>query len=180
MPHEMTIEEIKQTVTQFGDCARRAKEAGFDGVEIHGAHGYLIAEFMSPYSNKRTDCYGGALQNRIRFALEIIKDIRAKCGDDFIVGYRIYADEFVTGGRTIEDTKTIVPYLEAAGIDYVHVTAGVYRSFDTVIPSMYCRHAWIADLAAEVKTVTNLPVLSVGRYNAPGSLIKSCPAGRLI
>lgn len=165
MPHEMTIAEIKETVSQYGDCARRAKEAGFDGIEIHGAHGYLIAQFMSPYSNKRTDEYGGPLQNRIRFALEIIKDIREKCGKDFIVGYRISADEFVTGGRTIEDTKTIVPYLDQAGISYVHVTAGVYRTFDAVIPSMYCGHGWIADLAAEVKQVTKLPVISVGRYN---------------
>ncbi len=165
MPHEMTLEEIHATVSHYGDCARRAKAAGFDGVEIHGAHGYLIAQFMSPYSNKRTDAYGGPLQNRIRFALEIIRDIRRKCGGDFIVGYRISSDEYVTGGRNIEDTKTIVPYLEQAGISYVHVTAGVYRSFDTVIPSMYCGHAWIADMAAEVKQVTSLPVITVGRYN---------------
>lgn len=167
MPHEMTQAEIQETVSQFGDCARRAKAAGFDGVEIHGAHGYLIAQFMSPYSNKRTDCYGGPLQNRMRFALEIIRDIRVKCGDDFIVGYRISCDEFVTGGRTIEDTKAIVPYLEAAGISYINATAGVYRSFDAVIPSMFTRHAWIADFAAEVKQITSLPVLSVGRYNDP-------------
>lgn len=167
MPEELTVDRIQEIVSCYGDCARRAKEAGFDGVEIHGAHGYLIAQFMSPYSNKRTDEYGGPLQNRIRFALEIIKDIREKCGPDFIVGYRISGDEFVTGGRTIEDTKTIVPYLDRAGISYVHVTAGVYRTFDAVIPSMYCGHAWIADLAEEVKQVTALPVITVGRYNDP-------------
>lgn len=167
MPHEMTIDEIKKTVSNFGDCARRAKEAGFDGVEIHGAHGYLIAEFMSPYSNKRTDKYGGPLQNRIRFALEVIEDIRRKCGDDFIVGYRISTDEFVTGGRTIEDTKTIVPYLVEKGIDYIHASAGVYRSFDSVIPAMYCGHGWIADNAAQVKQVTDIPVIAVGRFNDP-------------
>lgn len=165
MPHEMTVEEIRETVEQYGDCAYRAKKAGFDGIEIHGAHGYLLAEFMSPYSNKRTDEYGGPLQNRIRFALAIIRNIRKKCGKDFIVGYRISADECVTGGRTLEDTKTIVPYLEEAGISYVHVTAGVYRSFDAVIPSMYCAHAWIADFAKEIKEVTKLPVITVGRYN---------------
>lgn len=167
MPREMTKEDIHQVVNAFGDCARRAEEAGFDGIEIHGGHGYLVAQFMSSYSNKRTDEYGGSLQNRIRFALEIIKNIRSKVSPQFIVGFRISADEFVTGGRTIEDTKTIVPYLEKAGIDYVHVTAGVYRSFDAVIPSMYKKHAWIADLAKEVKEVTNLPVITVGRYNDP-------------
>ncbi len=167
MPVEMTIEEIKRTVSQFGDTARRAEEAGFDGIEIHGAHGYLVSEFMSPYSNKRTDEYGGSLENRMRFALEIIKDIRSKVSDDFIVGYRISADEYVTGGRTIEETKAIVPYLEKEGIDYVHVSAGVYRSFDAVIPSMYCKHGWIADLAKEVKDITQLPVITVGRINDP-------------
>lgn len=167
MPEELTVDRIHEIVSDFGDCAYRAKQAGFDGVEIHGAHGYLIAQFMSPYSNKRTDEYGGPLQNRIRFAVEIIEDIRKKCGDDFIVGYRISCDEFVTGGRNLEDTKTIVPYLDKAGISYVHATAGVYRTFDAVIPSMYCGHGWIADFAKEIKQVTDLPVISVGRYNDP-------------
>lgn len=167
MPHEMTLAEIQETISQFGDCARRAKEAGFDGVEIHGGHGYLLAQFMSPYSNKRTDAYGGPLQNRIRFALEVIRDVRIKCGDDFIVGFRISCDEYVTGGRTIEDTKAIVPYLEAAGISYINATAGVYRSFDAIIPSMFTRHGWIADLAAEIKKITSLPVITVGRFNDP-------------
>lgn len=165
MPHEMTLAEIQETVSQFGDCAYRAKEAGFDGVEIHGGHGYLVAEFLSPYSNKRTDRYGGPLQNRMRFALEILRDIRVKCGDDFIVGFRISMDEYVIGGRTLEDTKTIVPYLEEAGASYINATAGVYRSFDAVIPSMFTAHAWTASLAKEIKDICNIPVISVGRYN---------------
>lgn len=176
MPHELTIEEIHRIVSEYGDCARRAEEAGFDGIEIHGAHGYLIAQFMSPYSNKRMDEYGGSLENRIRFALEVIRDIRSKVSKEFIVGYRISCDEFVTGGRSIEDTKTIVPYLDEAGINYVHATAGVYRSFDAVIPSMYEKHGWISDFAKEIKEVTNLPVITVGRINDPriaDSIIKS-------
>lgn len=165
IPHEMTIDEIGQVEDAFGDCARRAEEAGFDGIELHGAHGYLLAQFMSPYSNQRTDEYGGPLENRIRFAEEVIRNVRSKVSDDFIVGYRISGDEHVSGGRTIEDTKTIVPYLEKAGIDYVHVTAGCYGAVNALCPSMYTRHAWIADDAKEVKQVTNLPVISVGRYN---------------
>ncbi len=106
--HEMTLAEIRQVEEAFGDCARRAEEAGFDGVELHGAHGYLLAQFMSPYSNQRTDEYGGALENRIRFAEECIRNVRSKVSDGFIVGYRISADEHVSGGRTLEDTKTIV------------------------------------------------------------------------
>lgn len=165
IPHEMTIDEIKEVEEAFGDCARRAEEAGFDGVELHGAHGYLLAEFMSPYSNQRTDEYGGPLENRIRFAEEVIHNVRSKVSDEFIVGYRISGDEKVSGGRTIEDTKTIVPYLERAGIDYVHVSAGCYGAINALCPSMYTRHAWIADDAMEVKQVTDLPVISVGRYN---------------
>lgn len=167
MPEEMTIDEIHETVEQFGDCARRAKEAGFDGVEVHLAHGYLLAEFLSPYSNKRTDEYGGPLQNRMRMALEVLQNVRNKCGSDFIVGVRISGDENVTGGRSIADTMAVVPYLEQAGASYIHVSAGVYRSFDAVIPSMYCNHAWIADNAEKVKRITNLPVITVGRYNDP-------------
>lgn len=166
MPEELTVERIHEIVEQFGDCARRAKEAGFDGVEIHGAHGYLVAQFMSPYSNKRTDEYGGPLQNRVRFAQEIISNIRSKVGKDFIVGYRISADEYVTGGRNLQDTLTILPMLEPLGIDYFNITAGVYRTFDAVIPSMYTGHAWNIDAAAEAKKiVSSAKIFSVGRYN---------------
>lgn len=167
MPEELSIEEIKKIITEFGDCALRAEKAGFDGIEVHGAHGYLISQFMSSYTNKRTDEYGGSLQNRIRFAVEVVKDIRSKVSKDFIVGYRISADEYVTGGRNIGDTMTIVPYLEEAGIDYIHVSAGVYRSFDDIIPSQYRGHSWNTNAAVEVKKITKLPVISVGRINDP-------------
>ena len=110
-PHALTVEEIATIVEQFGDCALRAKKAGFDGVEVHGGHGYLIAQFMSSYSNKRFDKYGGNLVNRMRLPLEIIANIRKKCGDDFPIQFRISADEMVPGGRTIEDTKAQVRML---------------------------------------------------------------------
>lgn len=168
MPHEMTQGEIRQIVTKFGQAAARAQAAGFDGCEVHGAHGYLIAQFMSPYSNKRTDEYGGDLFNRMRFAIDIIKEIRKMTSPDFIIGYKISADELVSGGLTIEDTKTIVPYLEEAGIDYISVSVGVYRSADEIEPSMYTNHAWNADRAKEVKSVVkNIPVIVVGRINDP-------------
>ena len=84
-PREMTVEEIHELVEQFGDCARRAKEAGFDAVEVHGAHGYLIGAFASPFSNKRSDEYGGTIRNCVRFAMEIIENIKEKCGKDYPV-----------------------------------------------------------------------------------------------
>lgn len=107
MPHEMTVAEIKLVVKQFGQAAARAKAAGFDGCELHGAHGYLIEEFMSPYSNKRTDEYGGDLCNRMRFALEIIHEVREQTGPDFIIGYKLSSDEWVSGGLTIEDGELL-------------------------------------------------------------------------
>lgn len=121
MPHELTIDEIHELVEKFGDCAFRAQKAGFDGIELHGAHGYLISQFMSSYSNKRVDEYGGSILNRMHFPLEIIANIRAKVGKDFPIIFRISADEFVTGGRTIEDTKVIARFLENAGIDAINI-----------------------------------------------------------
>ena len=165
IPHEMTIEEIHKTVADFGDAALRAKKAGFDGVELHGAHGYMIPQFLSMYTNKRVDEYGGDLFNRMRFLMEIIEDVRSKCGRDFIVGYRFSADERVTGGLTIEDTKAIVPYVEKAGVDYLSVSIAVNATDDQMIPSMYYRHGYQVDFAKEIKDMVKIPVITVGRIN---------------
>ena len=167
VPRALTLDEIRIIVGQFGDTARRAKNAGFDGVEVHGAHGYLIAQFMSAYSNKRTDEYGGPLHNRMRFPLGIIADIRAKCGDDFVVSFRISADEFVIGGRDLAETKVICQQLEAAGVDLVHISAGTYESGWAIIPPLGTKYAWLADFAAEVKQVVSIPVQVVGRIKDP-------------
>ena len=167
IPHELTAGEIREIVEQFGDCARRAKKAGFDGIEIHGGHGYLIAQFMSLYSNKRTDEYGGNLQGRMRFPLAIIANIRSKVGNDFPIIFRISGDELVCGGRNIEDTKAIALQLEAAGIDAIHVSAGVYGSFYAIAPPAAVHHGWITDYAAAVKKVVHIPVITVGRINDP-------------
>ena len=167
IPHELTISEIHDLVEKYGDCALRAKKAGFDGVEVHGAHGYLIAEFMSPYSNKRTDEYGGSLINRMRFPLEIISNIKQKAGNDFLVTFRISGNEFVPGGITMEDTKAIAVLLENAGIHAIHVSAGVYVSIYAIIPPAAVPHGWITDFTAELKKVVHIPVITVGRINNP-------------
>ncbi len=167
LPDELTVDKIEEMVEKFGDCAWRARKAGFDGVEIHGAHGYLIAGFMSPYSNKRADKYGGHLLNRMRFPLAIVANIRAKVGNDFGVGFRISCDEFVPGGRSIEDTKAIAVLLEQAGIDYLHVSCGVYASADKIVPGPSTPHGWLAGYAEEVKKVVSIPVITVGRINDP-------------
>ena len=166
MPHAMTTQEVDDMIEKFGDAALRAKKAGFDGVQIHGAHGYLITEFTSYYSNKRTDKYGGSLVNRLRFPVEIIKNIRAKCGDDFAIDYKISGEERAPGGLNIEDTKSIVPFLEEAGINSINVSVGVYESWYTQVPPAVMGHGWIADYAAEIKKVVDhIPVTTVGRVN---------------
>jgi 2,4-dienoyl-CoA reductase-like NADH-dependent reductase (Old Yellow Enzyme family)/thioredoxin reductase len=167
IPHELTVSEVRKIVEEFGDCALRARKAGFDGIEIHGAHGYLIAQFMSPYSNKRIDEYGGNLLNRLRFPLEIVSNIRLKAGSDFPTIFRISGDEMVPGGRTIEDTKAVASVLEEAGVDALHISAGVYGSAYAITPPSAIRHGWITDHAEEVKKVVDIPVITVGRINDP-------------
>lgn len=167
IPVPFTTQEVKDMVKKYGDTALRAKRCGFDGVEIHGAHGYLITQFFSPYSNKRLDEYGGNFWNRTRFAREIIKDIREKCGDDFIIDMRISADEFVEGGLTIEDSKAIAVMMEEAGLDMIHVSVGNYLSVDLNIASSYSGHGWFTDWAKQVKDVVKIPVVTVSRINDP-------------
>lgn len=125
-PRELTIPEIHTLVEQFGDCAKRAKAAGFDAVEVHGAHGYLAGAFASPFSNKRSDEYGGTIRNRVRFGMEIIRNIKEKCGKDYPVLYRISSVEYVPGGLDIEESKVIARLMEEAGADCIHCSQGVY------------------------------------------------------
>ena len=167
LPHAMTSEEIKALVGSFGDAAVRAKKAGFDGIELNLAHGYLLAEFLSAYSNKRHDEYGGSIDNRIRLPKEILSDIRDKCGADFPVICKISAEEFVPGGRTIEETIVIAGMLEKAGANAINVSAGVYQSGETIIPPMYIASGWLADYAEKVKIAVDIPVIVVGRINDP-------------
>lgn len=167
IPVPFTTDEVKEMVSKFGDTALRAKKCGFDGVEIHGAHGYLITQFFSPYSNKRIDEYGGNFWNRTKFAREIISDVRAKCGEDFIIGMRISADEFVEGGLTVEDNKAIALMMEAEGLDIIHVSAGNYLSVDLNVASSHSNHGWFTDWAKAIKDVVSIPVITVSRINDP-------------
>lgn len=165
-PHELTTEEVYQLIEQFGDAALRAREAGIDGVEIHGAHGYLVAQFMSAYSNKRTDEFGGSLENRMRFPLEIIKNIKRKAGSDYPILFRISADEFVPGGRKINETRMIARMLEDAGVDCIHVSAGVYKSMQYIVAPSSVEPGYLLHFAEEVKKAVDIPVIGVGRITS--------------
>ena len=163
MPKEITIEEIEEVQNAFANAARRAKMAGLDGVEIHGAHGYLIGEFISPKTNLRKDKYGGPLENRARFALEIIKKVRATVGADFMVGFRMSADEFTPGGLTLDEAAPYAKLIANAGVDYIHVSAATYESRPHLFPIMYYGRGHLLYLAEGIKrAVTNVPIIAVG------------------
>jgi NADPH-dependent 2,4-dienoyl-CoA reductase/sulfur reductase-like enzyme len=160
--------EIWDLVERFSETALRAMKAGMDGVEIHGAHGYLIGQFMSPHTNQRMDKWGGSLERRMKFPLEIIRKIREKVGSDFPLSFRFSADEFVPKGITLEDSKEIARMLEAAGIDVLDVSAGIYESMPRFIEPMRFEEGWRVYLAEEIKKAVNIPVITVGQIRSPG------------
>lgn len=158
MPKELTVEEIQQIVEAYGDGARRAQEAGFDAVEIIAAVGYVIAQFISPATNKRTDPYGGSLENRMRFFLEIIENIRKKTGGDFPILCRISGADLLDGkGYSLEDTKKMAPMLEKAGVAEIDVMAGWHNASVAMIQTQVPQGSWV-HLAEGVKSVVRIPV----------------------
>lgn len=166
-PKEMTIEEIEKTIVDFGEAARRAKQAGFDLIEIHGAHGYLITGFLSPETNRRTDKYGRTLENRMRFGLEVVREIRKKVGNNFPLGFRMNGSDYIEGGITLEEAKETAKSLESEGIDVLHISAGTYKTRHLRMTSMYLPPANNVWLAEEIKKVVKIPVIASGSINDP-------------
>lgn len=164
IPLELTKEQIALLVEKFGETAYRAKLAGFDAVEIHGASGYLIGQFVSPFSNKRTDEYGGTTKNRARFALEVVRKVREAVGPDFPVLYRMSTNEMIPGGLGIEEAKAIAIMLEEAGIDAIHCTQGNMATARKLIPSYPVDKGSLINNAAEIKRVVRIPVIGVGGH----------------
>ncbi len=163
----LEVDEIQELVECFGSATRRCKEAGFDFVEIHAAHGYLINQFMSPNSNIRKDKYGGTFENRTRFLFEIIEDIKLKAGKDFPLGIRINGRDYIKNGWELEDAVRLAPLLEKAGVAYLHLSGGVYGSTELTIPSMYSDHGCFVYMAQEIKKHVSIPVITVGRIKSP-------------
>lgn len=166
MPQELSYEEIQKIVEAFGEAARRVKEAGADGVEIHMAHGYLINQFLSPFSNKREDEYGGDADRRMRIALEVLRAVRHRVGPDFLTLCRLSADEYVEGGLRIGDSKEIAKSLEKNGADGLHISAGIPASGMTC-PPYYADEGIFTTLAHGIKSVVSIPVIAVGRICTP-------------
>lgn len=167
IPKELSVKEINDLKACFVKAALRAQQAGFDGVEIHAAHGYLINQFLSPWCNHRTDDYGGAMENRSRFLLEIIKEIKRWTGDNFTVFCRISADEFVEGGLKADQIIEIGKLLKTVGVNGLDVSAGVAATFDKMSPPAGTREAPYTDFAEKVKREVGLPVITVARILTP-------------
>lgn len=176
-PKEMTRDEIEETISKFAQAAKRAQMAGFDGIDIHSAHGYLPANFLSPMANFRTDEWGGSIENRSRYIVEVVKAIKKAVGKDFPVTVKISVDEYQKNGLTLKDSIEVVKYLEMAGTDAIQASAGAPG--DNNLWSLESPHTFMRTLplgtsqgclvylAEELKKNTKLPVVALGRINTP-------------
>jgi 2,4-dienoyl-CoA reductase-like NADH-dependent reductase (Old Yellow Enzyme family)/thioredoxin reductase len=166
----MDEDMIEEAIEAYANAALFCKHAGFDMIQVHGAHGWLIAQFLSPYNNRRTDRWGGNLENRARFPMEVINRIRQKCGRDFLIEYRISGDEMIEGGMQIDDVIEYVKMIEDS-IDIIHVSAGIHDNLYTIkrmFPIIwFTKPGCNVDLAEAVKKQLNLPVITVGGINTP-------------
>ena len=168
-PKAMEHEDIREVVEWWGRSAELTREGGFDGTEVHISHSYLLHQFLSPLYNKREDEYGGSLENRLRFAREVIDEVRTRAGDDWVVGVRISLSDFIPGALDIDDAVQVAQLLGADGrIDYVNVTAAGYHNIFRAIEPADVPDGYLVDLTAQLKAgVADLPVFAVGGIKDP-------------
>ncbi len=157
-PEELSAEGIARITREFAEAAGRVKRAGFDGVEIHCAHAYLLNQFYSPITNRRTDAYGGSLENRLRFLQEVVAAVRETVGEDYPVAVRLGGCDYMDGGNTVEDCVEASRMLEAAGVDLIDLSGGMCRY---VLPG-HTEAGYFAEMSAAVKAAVSVPVLVTG------------------
>jgi 2,4-dienoyl-CoA reductase-like NADH-dependent reductase (Old Yellow Enzyme family)/thioredoxin reductase len=167
IPRELSGPEIQEIIEAFAVAAERVKNAGADGVELHMAHGYLVCSFLSPFSNRRRDQYGGDIQGRARFAIEVLRSVRNRVGQEFPIICRLSGDEYVDGGLKIEETKKIARILEKEGTDALHISACNVASGYLNQPPYYVEEGVFVHLAEAVKSAVDVPVITVGRIRNP-------------
>lgn len=166
-PRQLSRKEIKVIQKQFANAASRAQKAGFDLVELHGGTGYLLAQFVSPRTNKRTDAYGGTIDHRIQFPLEVLKCVKDTVGD-FPVGYRFLVDEWLPDGLKIKESIVLARHLEKEGIAYISAMGGTYESFFLPdVAKKAKRPGYMVSLATAVKKAVHVPVITAGRISTP-------------
>jgi dimethylglycine catabolism A len=180
VPEEMTKARIDATIAAHAAAAVRARTAGFDCVEVHAAHGYLISQFHAPFENRRSDMYGGSLENRARFGLEVLRAVKAAVPGMPVV-YRLSVEDFFPGGLPFDEGRQIAVWAAQAGADALHVTAGHYRSLPSaqvVLPPMTFPDATFLDFAASVKRAVRVPVIAVGRLGDPATATAAVASGK--
>jgi 2,4-dienoyl-CoA reductase-like NADH-dependent reductase (Old Yellow Enzyme family) len=184
VPSALSKKDIKQVIREYTETALRLKTAGLDGVELHFGHGYLPQQFLSPVANIRKDEYGGSLENRMRFSLELIDAVRHAVGSDFVVGIRSSADELIPHGLTLDDMKDIMPIWDKTGkIDYISVTVCTYKSSMMGVPPMMIPPRPFVYAAAEIRQHVDVPVMAAIRINDPvtaNEIIKNHEADMVI
>lgn len=176
-PEDFSAQEIQKYIHAFARGARRAKEAGFDGVELHACHDYFLNQFLSPYTNNRRDSYGRSLQGRMQVVVEALRAVREEVGRNYLVGCRISVDEFVPGGLAIQETEEIARRLEVEGADYIHASAGIGETQHRMSPPMEVPRGSLLSLAHQIQKSVKIPVIGVGRLDRPSVLKRAVREG---
>lgn len=175
-PHAASQEEIDRVIDGFAHAAEFLEKAGYDGIELHGAHGYLLAQFLSPTTNQRTDKYGGSLENRLRLIIEIAEECRKRVSPSFVIGIKVNSVEFQEKGFSPEDAKGLCAALEKARFDYVELSGGTYESlaFAHKRESTKKRESFFLDFADEiVKPLTKTKTYVTGGFKTTGAMVKA-------
>lgn len=162
--HALTVDEIKQIMKEFAFSAKLLKDAGFDAIEVHAHAGYLVDQFMSEVWNKRDDEYGGTLEKRMRFPVEIVEAIRSAVGPDMPILFRIACKHHFEGGRTMEETMPMLKILEEAGVDALDIDSGSYENIDYIFPPAYLGDACMQDVCEETRKAVSIPILNSGNH----------------
>ena len=183
IPKALTEEEIWHIIKRFGNTARIMKEAGFTGCQIHGAHGYLVSQFLSPNSNVRTDQWGGTLSNRARFVLEIYREIRSQVGSDYPIGIKINSADFQRGGFSEEESMEVILLLENEGIDLIEISGGTYERPIMMMgdrqKSTISREAYFLDYIKKARKLIKTPLMLTGGFRSVSVMEKALGDGHL-
>jgi 2,4-dienoyl-CoA reductase-like NADH-dependent reductase (Old Yellow Enzyme family) len=170
VPHEMTVREIREMVEKFAQAARRVKEAGFDAVQLHGGHGYMISNFISPYTNRRTDEYGGDTDRRARFIVDIVRRARELVGDEYPIMIKMNCDDFVPGGLVREEAVRVASLVEEGGIDCIEVTVGIPDAGERMLGkgiNKQEKEAYLRSYAEALRPALRIPLILVGGMRSP-------------
>ena len=178
-PHEMDEAEIAHAVHGFGSAAAFAKAAGFTGVQVHGAHGYLVSQFLSPRTNQRSDRWGGPLENRARFARTLLAEIRKSVGDDFPIGIKLNSADFQRGGFTEEESMRVLGMLQEDGIDLVEISGGSYESRVMLDKVENTREAFFLEYARKARGEVDIPLMVTGGFRARSIMVDALTTGAL-